>query len=120
MSGSDVYVQLDRATTVFSTGGFFYAVHSRYIAYKFLYFIGCDVAFVFSSFKDDDHYLDFRDKGIPTVGFDDGDVGAYTYGMPGGTTSTALIIYVRVLVKLLAQIRLGHKFWHLQANKFIV
>ncbi len=119
-TGSDVYVQLDRATTVFSSGGFFYAVHSRYIAYKFLYFIGCDVAFIFSSFCDNDHYLDFRDKGIPTIGFDDGDVNAYTYGLPGGVAATTLLIYARVLVTLLAEIRIGHRFWHLQANKFIV
>jgi hypothetical protein len=34
--------------------------------------------------------------------------------------ATTLLIYARVLVTLLAEIRVGHKFWHLQANKFIV
>lgn len=119
-TGSDIFIQLDRQTIVFCTADFCYGVHSRYISYKFLYYIGCDVAFVMSSFRDDGRYLDFQDKGIPTIGFDDGTVNAYTYGFPGGTGYITVLTYLRVLVVVLAEVRIGHKFWHLQANKYVI
>ena len=63
-----------------------------------------------SSFRDDGRYLDFQDKGIPTIGFDDGTVNAYTYGFPGGTGYITVLTYLRVLVVVLAEVRIGHKF----------
>lgn len=116
---SDVFVELDRDAMLFCTRDRLYLVYSRFITYRFLYFIGCDVAFVLSSFGDKGHYLDFRDRGIPTIGFDDGSVWAYTYGMPGGTSSSTMLIYMRVLTMFLAEIRCGHSFWNLRANKII-
>jgi hypothetical protein len=120
-TGSDVYVQLDRGTVAFWTNGCFYSVRSRFIAYKFLYFIGCDVAFVFSSYRDDGHYLDFKNHGIPTIGFDDGEVLSYTYGLPGGTASVStVLIYSRILTLLLADISRSSLFWNLRANRLII
>lgn len=116
---SDVFVEIDRDAMLFSTADRLYLVYSRFITYRFLYFIGCDVAFVLSSHADGGHYLDFRDRGIPTIGFDDGSVWAYTYGMPGGTSASTMLIYMRVLTMFLAEIRSSHSFWNLRANRII-
>lgn len=83
--------------------------------------MGVDVAFVLTSFKDDDHFLDFQDRGIPTIGFDGGhNISTYTYGLPGGLNSSTVLIYTRVLSGLLAEIKKGHKFWTLHNNNFIM
>jgi len=120
-TGSDVYVQLTRSTVAFWTNDCFYSVKSRFIAYKFLYFIGCDVAFVFSSYRDDGHYLDFKNHGTPTIGFDAGDVISYTYGLPGGTASVpTVLVYSRILTLLIADIRSVSLFWNLRANRLLI
>lgn len=101
---------MDRRCAVFCSSDICYAVYSRYISYRLLYLIGCDVAFVLSSFNDDGRYLEFQGRGIPTIGFDDGDVNAYTYGFPGGTNYLTTLTYLRVLVGLLSEVRVGHVF----------
>ena len=65
-------MQINRSLVVFSVQENLYMLRSRFISYNFLYFLGCDIAFVFTSFSDEDRFLDFKDKGIPTIGFDGG------------------------------------------------
>lgn len=104
-------MQVDRNLVIFAVQERLYSVSSRYLSYSFLYYMGVDVAFVLTSFKDDDHFLDFQDRGIPTIGFDGGhNTATYTYGLPGGLNSSTVLIYTRVLVGLLAEVQRGHKF----------
>lgn len=50
--------------------------------------------------------MDFKNHGIPTIGFDGGDVISYTYGLPGGTASVStVLVYSRILTLLIADIR---------------
>jgi hypothetical protein len=100
---------VSRELVIFVVQETVYVLRSRYLSYNFLYFLGCDVAFVFTSFEDEDHYLDFKDKGVPTIGFDGGHHSSiYTYGLPGGLNSSTVLVYARVLAGLINEIRQGH------------
>ena len=102
-------MQVARQVTVFSVQGTLYILKSRYLSYSFLYFMGCDVAVVFTSFSDEDHFLDFKDKGIPTIGFDGGhNTGVYTYGLPGGLNDATILLYARTLVGLIQNVGYKH------------
>lgn len=118
---SDAYMQVSRNLVLFAVQEHMYILRSRYLSYNFLYFMGCDVAFIFTSFEDEDHYLDFKDKGIPTIGFDGGHhTNVYTYGLPGGLNSSTVLVYARVMAGLLNDIRKGHWFWTLANQNFII